>query len=63
VPNHWTKLGQAEELADPADKTFRNKDTGELFVLGKAHKNATKEEIARWYGVRPDDVTFPLEEE
>jgi len=63
VPHHWTKIGQAEELADAADKRFRDKDTGELYVLGKAHKNATKEEIAGWYGVSPKDVTFPLDEE
>jgi hypothetical protein len=63
VPNHWTKLGPTEELADASDKIFRDTETGELYVLGKAHKNATKKEIASWYGVDADDVTFPLEED
>jgi hypothetical protein len=63
VPHHWTRIGPSEETVDPNDKIFRDTETGELFVLGKAHKNATKEQIARWYGVDPADVTFPLEED
>ena len=61
MPNHWTKIGGAE-LADSKDRVFYDSATGTTYVLGHAHKNATKEEIASWYGVSADDVTFPLEE-
>jgi hypothetical protein len=61
VPHHWTKISEAR-LADQRDKVFEDTDTGAVYVLGNAHRNATKEEIASWYGVPPENVTFPLTE-
>jgi hypothetical protein len=57
VPNYWTKIEDAS-TAQPGDQVFEG--DGELFVLGEADDNATKQSIAKTYDVPPGHVKFPL---
>lgn len=59
MPHHWTKIGETR-LADHRDDFYEDPVTGETYVLGWAHPQATRQEIAGWYDVPVENVLFPL---